>query len=566
MEYELLLLNVFRDTSGYSESFNNSIGQFLIAAYLRERDFIAQVFSGSIIECRNVLNAELGNKHVTVVGFYAAADNIRAVGHSIKWIKSNFPDVITFVGGPQTIALDESFFKSTGNDYAIIGEGEIPTYHLLSYIIDDIGSLNDIPSLVYFNLTENELVWNRSDEAVVDNLDLIPFPHVEDSYSGKLRQGQMVGIITGRGCPNHCTFCYEGANAKKVRFRSIENVMQEIDYITAHNPKVEYINIYDDTFTLQVDRILEFCEAMRLRKLKWFCEGHVSFVVQHPDILKIMVDSGLTCIQFGIESASTKVLDAYNKHTTKEMILESIKICKETGLHSVTGNFIVGGAFETNQTIMESRELAAELINAAKGIMEVYIVYFAPYPNTQMVNNPERFGIEIDPLLQEWNLNTMRSPVVLTDELKTLDIYRQKHDFEMFLSETYHSASVSSRKADVLASLFQNGKRVHINPTWEKCYQSLSHIDVFLRHLTEEEQTFTENGYIIRTFEDFVICNEAMITDIGSFTGLEKDMLLNATGIYSALELSNKLAVNISTIKRVFEDLNDRCLVYMSCW
>ena len=183
-----------------------------------------------------------------------------------------------------------------------------------------------------------------------------------------------------------------------------------------------------------------------------------------------------------------------------------------------------------------------------------------------MVNNPERFGIEIDPLLQEWNLNTMRSPVVHTDELKTLDIYRQKHDFEMFLSEIYHSASVSSRKADVLTSLFQNGKRVHINPTWEKCYQSLSHIDVFLRHLTEEEQTFTENGFIIRTFEDFVICNEAMVTEIGSFTGLEKDVLLNATGIYSVQELSSKLAVNISTIKSIFEDLNDRCLVYMSCW
>ncbi len=192
--------------------------------------------------------------------------------------------------------------------------------------------------------------------------------------------------------------------------------------------------------------------------------------------------------------------------------------------------------------------------------------YRREYPNTQMVNNPERFGIEIDPLLQEWNLNTMRSPVVHTDELKTLDIYRQKHDFEMFLSEIYHSASVSSRKADVLTSLFQNGKRVHINPTWEKCYQSLSHIDVFLRHLTEEEQTFTENGFIIRTFEDFVICNEAMVTEIGSFTGLEKDVLLNATGIYSVQELSSKLAVNISTIKSIFEDLNDRCLVYMSCW
>ena len=55
----------------------------------------------------------------------------------------------------------------------------------------------------------------------------------------------MAGIITGRGCPNHCTFCYEGANAKNVRFRSIDNVMEEIDYIIENNSKFEYLNIYE---------------------------------------------------------------------------------------------------------------------------------------------------------------------------------------------------------------------------------------------------------------------------------------------------------------------------------
>ena len=282
---------MFRDSSGYSEVFHNSIGQFLIAAYLRERDFVAQVYSGNSLDCKRIIENEVLNHHVQVIGFYAAADNIRVVAHSIQWLKKNYPEVITFVGGPQAIGLDATFFLTTGNDYAIIGEGEIPTHKLMSYLIDGVGHLEEIPSLLYYDHKTEKMVWNQCDNAIITNLDEIPFPHIEDSLSRKLRQGKMVGIITGRGCPNHCTFCYEGANAKNVRFRSIENVMEEIDYITAHNPNVEYINVYDDTFTLRVDRILEFCEAMKKRNLKWFCEGHVSFVIQHPDVLKTMVDS-----------------------------------------------------------------------------------------------------------------------------------------------------------------------------------------------------------------------------------------------------------------------------------
>lgn len=566
MEYEVLLINVFRDTSGYSESFNDSIGQYLIAAYLREHDFVAQVYSGNCLDCRKTIENEVVNHHIHIVGFYAAADNVRITTHAIQWIKRNYPEVVTFVGGPQAIALDAAFFLSTGNDYAIIGEGEIPIYKLLSYLIDEIGRPEDIPSLLYYDCETGKMVWNQCDDAIISNLDEIPFPHIEDSLSGKLRQGKMVGIITGRGCPNHCTFCYEGANAKNVRFRSIENVMEEIDYITAHNRHVEYINIYDDTFTLRVDRILEFCKAMKQRNLKWFCEGHVSFVIQHPEVLKTMVDSGLTCIQFGIESASQEVLDAYNKHTNKAMILECVKICKDMGLHGVTGNFIIGGAFETEQTILESKKLAAELISAAKGIMEIYVVYFAPYPNTQMVNYPEKFGIQLNSQLEKWNLNTMRSPVIRTDGLDTIDIYKQKHCFERFLSECYYAASLQSTKNDVLMSLFQDEKRVHINPTWEKCYQSFNHIDVFLRHLSEQEQTFSDNGYIIRTFEDFVIEEDKMCTEVGTFTGVERDILLNATGIYSVMDMSIKLSISIDRIQKIFESLNNRCLVYISSW
>ena len=564
MSYELLLINISRDHSGFSESFRDSIGQYAIASYLRQKEFKAYVFSGEVSDCKQVIQRELEEKRTNIVGFYAAADNIRVVGNCIKWIKNTYPECKTIIGGPQAAGLDYSFFSKTNNDYAIIGEGEIPMYQLLSVLVDDIGDINKVPSLVRCDSREKSLLVNSVSNAVIEDLDSIGFPIVEDSLSGRLRQGEIVGIITGRGCPYHCSFCYEGANAKNVRYRSISNVMEEIDYISAHNKKMNFISIYDDTFTLNKNRILEFCYEMKKRNLLWFCEGHISFVINQKDTLEMMIESGLACIQFGIESGADEVLEAYNKHTNYQMILKAVEICKELGIHSITGNFIIGGAHETYQTIEKSKKLAKELIHKAKGIIELYTVYFAPYPNTKMVQDPESFDISINREIQDMNMNTMRTPVVRTKELSRNEIYDIKHEFDEFIKHEYECAAKESTKSDILQGLTREGKRLSLNPTWEKVYLSQPHILAFLDHITEKEQEFNPQYYILRTFEDIKFDNGKLVSDVGEFEGLEKDILSFATGIYTAEELTRIFNVSIDEVEQIYYNLNERCLVYMS--
>lgn len=564
MDYEVLLINVSRDYSGFSEAFRDSIGQYLIASYLRQKDFKAFVFSGDTKSCKRVIEKELSRGRTQVVGFYAAADNIRVVAHVIKWIKKEFPECKTIIGGPQAVGLDYEFFEETDNDFAIIGEGEIPMYYLLSSIIDDSISLDEVPSLVRRDVMEQTLIVNRCDDAIIMDLDNIGYPMKEDSLIGRLRKGEVVGIITGRGCPFQCSFCYEGANAKNVRFRRIPNVMEEIDYIKANNDKLNFISIYDDTFTLNKKRILEFCDEMEKRKIMWFCEGHVTFVIKEQEVLKRMIEAGLTCIQFGIESGSNKVLEAYNKHTNFDMILSAIKICKQLGIHSITGNFIIGGAFESRETIEKSKQLAKELIHKAKGIIELYTVYFAPYPNTKMVREPDKFDIEIHDEMMAMNVNTMRTSVVSTKKLSRNDIYDIKHEFDEFIAKEYKKAGDLSRKSDILQGLYHEGKRISVNPTWERIYLSRPHIALFLEHMTDQEQCFNENNYIIRTFEDIKIEDDKLISDIGVFEGLEKNVLEYATGVYSAIQMAEKFDVSIVDIENCYNELNDRCLVYIT--
>ena len=52
MEYEILLINISRDYSGYSSSFRDSIGQYLLASFIRKYDFKGFVFSGNVKDCK----------------------------------------------------------------------------------------------------------------------------------------------------------------------------------------------------------------------------------------------------------------------------------------------------------------------------------------------------------------------------------------------------------------------------------------------------------------------------------------------------------------------------------
>ena len=106
---------------------------------------------------------------------------------------------------------------------------------------------------------------------------------------------------------------------------------------------------------------------MRKRGLTWTCEGHVSCLYQDPELIPMMIESGLIAIQLGIESGSQRVLDAYHKTITAEMSLEVVRQCKEAGIMSVEGNYIIGGARESWETLQESLSHAKKLLKVGRG-------------------------------------------------------------------------------------------------------------------------------------------------------------------------------------------------------
>lgn len=561
MEYELLLVNVMRCAETQAQHFRECIGQHMIAAYLAQRDFRAKVFSGDILDAEHVIRREIEKNGIRYTGFYVAADTVVLVGNLIRKLKRT-TELTILAGGPQAAALGEAFLRQTGCDYIVVGEGERPVYRLLSYLEDGAGTLEQLKSLRYLD-AKGIFHDTPPDEPIMD-LDTLPYPRWQDSMHKNFRRGQTIGLLTGRGCPFHCAFCYEGASSKVVRYRSIENVMGEIDEVLAYNPKLTRVSLYDDTFTLRPERVRTFCREIKKRRLQWTCEGHVSCVYKDPELLHEMIDAGLVAMQIGIESGSRRVLDAYQKYTTPEMTEEVVRLCHRAGLQTLEGNYIIGGAWETNETLRESLDHAKRLIEAGRGMLELQSVFFSPYFGTPMASRPETFGIRLLPERMAHAVTTMREPVIETDGLSEKDLWGWKQRFDDELQAQYLSQAALCTRSDVIRGTLDDRPPRFMGYRWREAWSKIPHITEFIQHSTHAEQKYAPDKYPIRTGMAQFLGDTITVDRQFTLARQEASAWYYADGRHTAAQLSEILQISNEEVSRLYKELNDRCLVYFS--
>lgn len=562
MQYELLLLNVIRNSSEHSGAFKDYLGGHIIASYIAEFGFRAKVYSCDVLDCKRIITGEITNHNVKLLGFYVGADTRVMTGHIIKWVKDNWPEVAVLVGGPEAYSLEENFLHDTGCDYVVYGEGEIPVLNLLRLIVDGIGNPESIKSIKFVD-TFGKIRVTPPEQLLYD-LDAIPFPAKHNSLSKDFRLGESIGILTGRGCPYHCAFCFEGAASKSVRLRSIENVIAEIKSVKTYNPSLKYVNIYDDTFTLSVDRVREFCRYIKSTDLFWTCEAHVLMLSQNPEMIHMMADSGLLAVQLGIESGSRRVLDAYNKHITPEMIIDVVSECKSAGLHRVEGNYIIGGALESFETLRESIDHAKKLIKAGRGIIELNTVFFAPYYGTPITREPERYGMCIVKERMDHSVITMREAVIETESLSTNDIISAKYKFDTELRKQYMQEALLTTKSELLKGSGHASSGRIKNQSWLTAWRNYPYIMEFMRHLKPEEQECTSSSYPVRTMSEYTI-NEEIVSERGhKENGLDAKLIMLADGKNQIHEIASYVCLNVDELMNAYRSLNDKCLVYFS--
>lgn len=352
------ILFVIYDNQSYMTYFPLGVGY--LASFLRNRGYEIFIYNQDVYHYpEEHLVDYLKRNHFDVIGvsviagYYQYAKLLKLSGA----INSVPCRPFYVIGGHGPSPEPEYFLKKTRADAVVIGEGEIALTNLLDALACQ-KSLSAVKGLAY---REGEKVVVNERERLIEDVDSIPFPawnlfpmaHYSLMRAPGVRPTERTfQVLTGRGCPYACNFCYRMDPG--FRPRSPEAVIEEMS-ILKRDYGVTFFDFVDDLFMFGENRIIEFCEKLIRVNLNihFICEGRLNFAT--PEVLQVMKRAGCIFINYGIESLDEAALEVMNKKLTVDQIIKGVENTLAVGIHPGL-NIIFGNIGETPDSLRQGVE------------------------------------------------------------------------------------------------------------------------------------------------------------------------------------------------------------------
>ena len=566
---DILFLNVHRRYLNAEPLHGGFLGIYLLAAFVRREGYLAKSFSGTLERGLKILDEKAGE--ISMVGLYCDFDNVTENIFLSRRVREKY-GLPVIIGGPQATALDADFFIASKCSAVVRYEGELTVLALLNFYLEGVGSLEKILGVSWLDGGE---IRKNPERPLIKNLDALPFID-ENCYVERAHFYRGLSLMTGRGCPFHCAFCHEGAHTKMVRFRSVENVLAEIDaYLEKWNSGDEiYILFTDDTFTLSIERVKRICAGLAERRknhaFKFFCEGHVHTLYKNPEMIEALAAGGCVRIQLGIEAGTAPVLKSYGKNTTPEEIFEVVRRCRDAGIAQIFGNIILGGANFTREIFEADKKFALDLIRESGGVMEIGVVTYWPLPETKMTRCPAEFGIKICDA--EFVTAVGDFPQIETAELDRLEISALELELQeeilALMAEMLETWQVPTAR---VLSWFPKRRGTKFRGMW---FMELARHEILYAYyemlalgegvqLAQVEELAAAIPLRVVPLYKFLRRIDGVTAEIcgEKFSGAELEVLLLTAGKLSVAEISRRVNLPVAQVLEVLERLERRHLI-----
>ena len=358
-----------------------SLGLGYLAAIAEQEGHAAAIFDMGLRPNKPLANEvrEIIAWQPDVIAYTAMTTSYHSVEESVALLKAALA-APTIIGGPHATTLPELTLANPHFDFLVYGEGEYVFRDWLRQIASGGSDWSKIAGLWYKD--ENGHVVNGGERELIPDLDELPFParHLFDlkAYPLYAPDGeQMITVLTSRGCPYKCSFCFKGIVGRTYRQRSPENIVAELRHLI-NRYGVRNFYFMDDLFTINVKRlevILDYFIAQDLG-VRWRCLARVDRV--NPDLLKKMYRAGCRQIHFGIESGNEEILKKTAKHINLDQVRQAIEWTEDAGILT-KGYFILGLPGDNEQTMNQTIEFAASL-----RLSEAMFSIATPMPGTEL--------------------------------------------------------------------------------------------------------------------------------------------------------------------------------------
>lgn len=446
-------------------SYSNSpwlpIGKIYLAGVLRQKGFEVKILDNALHKYSqkelSTLIIEFAPDIVGIGGMTVQYEDMMRIA---KLVRSILPEDVLLTGGGVHLTLVPKDGLDIF-DFIVIGEGEITFLELCNRFqeikyIKDKNLYSDISGLCFKLDAENQF-FTRSRE-FIENLDELPFPaydlvDIMHYHDFLITNKRAISVLTGRGCPFNCQFCASPIlYHRKVRYFSLEYIVELIGFLV-DKYKFKNVRIMDDTFTLDKDRVLKFCDKILDKdfQLDMTCLTHVKTVEQK--IFQNMKKAGFSIVALGIESGNNQILKLINKGITIEEAKEAIVSIRGARL-SVEALFMIGNIGETKETIQETIDFAKKYNSPYVGLKRVGFNWFqfaTPFPGSRFFNEAEKYG---NIITRDYACYSHQTPIFIPFGLDSESMVQFR---ERALSESNNSSNPLLAK---FFETFRNSKKI----------------------------------------------------------------------------------------------------------
>ena len=322
------------------------MGPLYLGTTLKNAGFNVQVLNENILK-RKLHGSELDADFLLLSCLTPTVN--RGYQLALEFKAAN-PNGKVIIGGPHVSFLKEEAMEYA--DHVVIGEGE-------NIIVD--------------------LLTHGSDEMFVEGSpvkDMDSLPFVDWTILAGHKKGNIMPIMTSRGCPFACNFCSVAEMfGRKYRAMSPERVIEEVK-----QKHKKFIFFYDDNFTADTKRAHAIMDGMikiGVKPKAWTAQVR-SDVCRDLDLVDKMSRAGCDRVYIGFESINPVTLKKYKKSQTPEDVLYAIQTLHKNNI-AVHGMFMYGADSDDAAVVRETSDFVKKT-----RVDSVQFMVQTPFPGTEL--------------------------------------------------------------------------------------------------------------------------------------------------------------------------------------
>ncbi len=371
----------------------------------REGFSITVIDQRLLSDWREVIREEL-KKNPVLVGLSVMTG--KPIKHALEisqFIKDNSSIPVVW-GGIHPTIMPEQTLANKNIDIVVKGEGEVALCKIAKSILGGKNNLSAIQGISFKDrggMVHNE-ISPRIDfsDLLLPDYDLVNF----SDYARFESEERFFSVITSRGCPHRCGFCYNVPSDKNC-WQS-EPVEKTIDHMQLIIDKYQptCFSVIDSDFFVDLKRAIELFTAIEKRgwKVSFDFRGvRVDEIYRADDeLLFLMQRIGVEHLHIGAESGSQRILDLMQKGIKVEQIIELNRRLKNFKGIVPTYNFFSGIPTETKDDLKCSTKLIIQLIKENPDCLISAYNRFTPYPGTALFDLAIEYGLKAPESLEDW--------------------------------------------------------------------------------------------------------------------------------------------------------------------